>query len=269
MLLTVAAVAAASRVATTSSILTRRWAPLGVLARELAGIPHLYDMHSSLPQQLCNFRYSQSPRAAQVVPWAEDDGPGSDVVITICQDLQDTSTAMGVGDRALLIENVMGGDVEDPPTLIAGRSPAALGDRPGVAARALHGNVRGVSGHRPALRGDGDRRETHPAARLLVAAARPDQIEPASASRNARARRMWCSPAINPPVNSRRSSHAADILRPPRIRGTNTPLKIYSYLRSGKPIVATNLLTHTQVLTPEWRCWSRPTRRHSRRDRPG
>ena len=32
--------------------------------------------------------------------------------------------------------------------------------------------------------------------------------------------------------------------------GTNTPLKIYSYLRSGKPIVATNLLTHTQVLTP-------------------
>ena len=37
----------------------------------------------------------------------------------------------------------------------------------------------------------------------------------------------------------------------PRIRGTNTPLKIYSYLRSGRPIVATNLLTHTQVLTPQ------------------
>jgi len=34
----------------------------------------------------------------------------------------------------------------------------------------------------------------------------------------------------------------------PRSRGKNTPLKIYQYLRSGKPIVATNLLTHTQVL---------------------
>ena len=44
---------------------------------------------------------------------------------------------------------------------------------------------------------------------------------------------------------------ACDLLVSPRIRGTNTPLKIYSYLRSGKPIVATNLLTHTQVLTPE------------------
>jgi glycosyltransferase involved in cell wall biosynthesis len=35
----------------------------------------------------------------------------------------------------------------------------------------------------------------------------------------------------------------------PRSRGTNTPLKIYQYLRSGKAIVATRLLTHTQVLS--------------------
>jgi glycosyltransferase involved in cell wall biosynthesis len=44
---------------------------------------------------------------------------------------------------------------------------------------------------------------------------------------------------------------ASDLLVSPRVRGTNTPLKIYSYLRSGKPIVATNLLTHTQVLKPD------------------
>ena len=41
---------------------------------------------------------------------------------------------------------------------------------------------------------------------------------------------------------------AADILVSPRTAGTNTPLKIYSYLQSGKPIVATDLRTHTQVL---------------------
>jgi glycosyltransferase involved in cell wall biosynthesis len=40
----------------------------------------------------------------------------------------------------------------------------------------------------------------------------------------------------------------SDMLVSPRIEGTNTPLKIYTYLKSGKPIVATNLLTHTQVL---------------------
>ena len=37
----------------------------------------------------------------------------------------------------------------------------------------------------------------------------------------------------------------------PRSRGTNTPLKIYQYLRSGKAIVATRLLTHTQVLSDD------------------
>ena len=42
---------------------------------------------------------------------------GSDVVITICQELQDTVEGMGAGDRALLIENVMGGDVEEPPSI--------------------------------------------------------------------------------------------------------------------------------------------------------
>jgi len=40
----------------------------------------------------------------------------------------------------------------------------------------------------------------------------------------------------------------ADVLISPRIIGSNTPLKIYTYLRSGKPIIATNLCTHTQVL---------------------
>ena len=37
---------------------------------------------------------------------------GSRVVITICQALQDAVVASGAGDRAILIENVMGGDVD-------------------------------------------------------------------------------------------------------------------------------------------------------------
>ena len=44
---------------------------------------------------------------------------------------------------------------------------------------------------------------------------------------------------------------AADVLVSPRSTGTNTPLKIYQYLRSGRPIVATRLLTHTQVLNDD------------------
>jgi glycosyltransferase involved in cell wall biosynthesis len=40
----------------------------------------------------------------------------------------------------------------------------------------------------------------------------------------------------------------ADILVSPRIKGTNTPMKIYSYMDAERPIVATRMTTHTQVL---------------------
>jgi glycosyltransferase involved in cell wall biosynthesis len=40
----------------------------------------------------------------------------------------------------------------------------------------------------------------------------------------------------------------ADLVVSPRVKGENTPFKIYSYLASGKPIVATGITTHTQLL---------------------
>lgn len=43
----------------------------------------------------------------------------------------------------------------------------------------------------------------------------------------------------------------ADILTAPRIRGINTPMKVFPYLHSGRPVLVTDLPTHSQVLTPE------------------
>jgi len=40
----------------------------------------------------------------------------------------------------------------------------------------------------------------------------------------------------------------ADLLVSPRTEGENTPMKIYSYMDSGKPILATKIVSHTQVL---------------------
>jgi glycosyltransferase involved in cell wall biosynthesis len=44
---------------------------------------------------------------------------------------------------------------------------------------------------------------------------------------------------------------SADILLSPRREGTNTPMKLYGYLASGRPVLATSILSHTQVLGPE------------------
>jgi glycosyltransferase involved in cell wall biosynthesis len=41
----------------------------------------------------------------------------------------------------------------------------------------------------------------------------------------------------------------ADILTAPRIRGINTPMKVFPYLHSGKPVLLTDLYTHNQIIS--------------------
>ncbi|HIP37970.1 MAG TPA: glycosyltransferase [Desulfocapsa sulfexigens] len=43
----------------------------------------------------------------------------------------------------------------------------------------------------------------------------------------------------------------ADILAAPRTKGVNTPMKIFPYMHSGKPVILTKLYTHTQIVTSE------------------
>jgi glycosyltransferase involved in cell wall biosynthesis len=50
----------------------------------------------------------------------------------------------------------------------------------------------------------------------------------------------------------------ATVLVSPRVHGDNTPMKVYSYLDSGRPLLATRLPTHTQVLTDEIACLVAP-----------
>lgn len=51
----------------------------------------------------------------------------------------------------------------------------------------------------------------------------------------------------------------SDVLVSPRSEGDNTPLKIYSYMASGRPIVATRRKTHTQVLDDTTAFLAEPT----------
>jgi glycosyltransferase involved in cell wall biosynthesis len=224
---------------------------VGVWLARLLGIPHLYDMHSSLPQQLSNFKFSGSSALRAVFDAVETQMVGkSDVVITICQELQDTVVAMGHGDRALLIENVMGGDVEDPPTL----TPAAIRERWGIAPDApivlYTGTFEAYQGLDMLIDAAARLATTHPAARVLIVGGDPAQVAAAQTLAAARGATSVVFTGQQPAREIPAFVASAAVLASPRIRGTNTPLKIYSYLRSGTPIVATNLLTHTQVLSP-------------------
>jgi glycosyltransferase involved in cell wall biosynthesis len=51
----------------------------------------------------------------------------------------------------------------------------------------------------------------------------------------------------------------ADVLVSPRTEGNNPPLKIYSYMAMAKPIVATAISSHTQVLDESCAFMTMPT----------
>jgi len=197
---------------------------LGVWLSRRLGIPHLYDMHSSLPQQLTNFRFARNRLLRRAFERMEHSTIfGSDVVITICQDLFDHvhGTLAGVRER-------WGIPATAPLALYTGTFEAYQGLELLFAAMAVA-------------------RRTRPDVRLLVVGGRPDQVE----AMRARAEALGAPATFtgNQPARDIPAYvEAADVLTSPRIAGTNTPLKIYSYLRAGKPIVATDLLTHTQVL---------------------
>lgn len=90
---------------------------------------------------------------------------------------------------------------------------------------------------------------THPEARIMIVGGEPHQVRVAEA-RCSRDRLPVIFVGRRPADEVPSFVAACDILVSPRIAGTNTPLKIYSYLRSGRPIIATDLRTHTQVLEP-------------------
>jgi glycosyltransferase involved in cell wall biosynthesis len=99
-----------------------------------------------------------------------------------------------------------------------------------------------------------------PQARLVLAGGRPEQIEDAKR----KAKDLGIADALvfagqRPAEDIPAFLDAADVLVSPRSLGTNTPLKIYQYLQAGKPIVATRLLTHTQVLDDNVAFLTEPT----------
>jgi len=53
----------------------------------------------------------------------------------------------------------------------------------------------------------------------------------------------------------------ADILTAPRLRGINTPMKVFPYLHSGRALLVTDLPTHSQILTQDVAFLANPTPR--------
>ena len=223
---------------------------IGVTLAALLRVPHLYDMHSSLPQQLSNFAFSRSRIVRGVFLAVERFMiTRSRVVIVICPALEDTVRAIDPRVQTVLIENAPGSaeDHATPEQAAAIRRGLGLADRTPLVL--YTGTFEAYQGLDLLYEAMAIVRAARPDARLLLAGGKPDQVSRArEQARAAGVEDVVIFAGERPASDIPAYLQAADILVSPRSRGTNTPLKIYQYLRSGKPIVATRLLTHTQVL---------------------
>ena len=226
---------------------------IGVVLAALMRVPHVYDMHSSLPQQLTNFAFTSSPLVRGVFLVLERMMiRRSRVVIVICPSLEETVRGIDAGraDRADRKRTGIGrgsGRRRRPAAAVRqiARRRRADADRP------LHRHVRGLPGARPAVRRDGDRAAARARTRGWCSRA-GSRIRWQRAREQARRgghrrrhglcrrapRRRRFPPICSPPTCWCRRARAAP---------TRRSRSISTFARA-KPIVATRLLTHTQVL---------------------
>lgn len=223
-----------------------------VLAR-MYGIPHVYDMHSSLPDQLGTFRFTNSRVIRGAFDWVEETMlKNSDEVIAICPSLVDKARSIEPKTPVTLIENVAESHEVDgvPDEAVRQlRGELGLGDEKIVLYLGTFEVYQGLGMLlEAAVRLFAERDD----AILLLVGGREEQVEEvkARAAELGIAERCRFTGRV---AHERVPSFLklADVLVSPRSIGDNTPLKIYSYLRSGRPIVATDLYTHTQVLNDE------------------
>ena len=215
----------------------------------LFGLRLLYDMHSSLPQQLVNYGFSRNPWLRKLFASMERSVlRRADTVITICPDLQEHVARQGESGKSFLIENT---SVEPPPKDVD-RLTRELRRRLGLDGRPLvvyTGTFEKNQGLELLIQGAGQVLSEFPRAAYLFVGGRPDQIDRLGRLAREQGREdHFIFPGTRPLEEIPVYLAAADVLVSPRSKGTNTPLKIYSYLASGKPIVATDLETHRQVL---------------------
>ncbi|MCX7975294.1 MAG: glycosyltransferase family 4 protein [Candidatus Aminicenantes bacterium] len=221
----------------------------GLFLSWLARIPHLYDMHSSLPQQLENFQFTRSKIIIGLFRFLEKLVLRfSASIIVICRDLENKLIQEGFSSKAILIENFLDFPSE-PVTAEALQELRKKYIKHGQKIVVYTGNFEPYQGINLLL--EAAKLCPEEVVFLLVGGQPGEQkIWEEKIKALALENKVFFIPRV-PPEKVALYIAVADALVSPRLKGTNTPLKIYSYLRSGKPLVATNLWTHTQVLTPE------------------
>jgi glycosyltransferase involved in cell wall biosynthesis len=222
---------------------------IGVFCQKMTKIPHMYDMHSSLVQQMDNFNFTRSKIIVRFFKFSETMAlKNAAAVIVICRSLFDYAAGITAAAKLTLIENFM----DDRPGVINEEKFLYLQKEinpDGKKVIMYTGTLEAYQGIPLLLE---SLRLLSDDFRLILIGGKEDQV--------VKLRRQILDMKLEKRVmmlGQKRPRdipyylHAASVLVSPRILGTNIPLKIYSYLASGVPVVATDLFTHTQSINKD------------------
>jgi len=210
----------------------------------------VYDMDSSMADQLVE-KWRVLALLGSLFNRAERFAVRrADVILPVCQALADKIGRYTHADRIFVLNDVAleaadpAGEIDDLRELTGSTGPLAL----------YVGNLEHYQGMDLLLEAM-QRLDGGQPLQLVAIGGRPEDVE----RYRIQARQAGLEGVVHflgprPIRDLPRYLEQADILVSPRIKGSNTPMKIYSYLASGMPVLATAIDSHTQVLDPAWAC---------------
>lgn len=219
------------------------------LAR-LFRLPHIYDMHSSLPRQLQNFGTGSWRPFVLLFSWLERLTLNScHAVITIDPELEAYASAINPRVRQMRIENrpiPAKMQLVDTELIQQLKRNVNLDSRQPIVYTGTFERYQGLDLLLQSARIVAER---NPRALFILVGGKAAQIEQYRAIA-AREGVTHCTLFVGvvPPDEALAFLEIADVLVSPRTGGSFAPLKIYSYLYSGKPTVATRVPAHLEVL---------------------
>jgi glycosyltransferase involved in cell wall biosynthesis len=226
---------------------------MGAVLSILFGCKHLYDMHSDLAEEMTNFSFIKNRWLIHCVEvlqkWVVR---SSAVVIAVYPELERKVKSIDPGTQVHLVINApvdLDLPAPDKQSVAHLRRQLGLGKGPVLVYTGTFERYQGID---LLLCSIPQVRAACPQARYVLVGGRSEQI----AQQQQRAEELGVADMVDfvgqrPPEEMPLYMALADVLLSPRNKGTNTPLKLYTYLRSGKPLLATQISSHTQILTSD------------------
>ena len=229
---------------------------IGALLKILTGTPLVYDMHTSIPGHLVDFdhRLNRFRPLIRIAAWMERMIVArADQIVAISPDLEVRARRVSGDGRVRTIENIPFGEEKgavQADRLRALKREIGLKDEVVVLYTGTFADYQRIDLLIQAV--PKVVREYRGKVKFVLVGGDLEEIEEMRAlATSLEVAQHVLFTGKRPPQEMSLFLGFANILVSPRVWAGNTPLKLYSYLRSGKPIVATNTLTHTQVLSEE------------------